>query len=459
MKRFGLALAMLLGIGNVLTGCQKKEAVDSPIKIELSVEEILVNGKEIATSEGNAVYAANDIIFYLEGQGIAYGEGTAADEHFQTEADVHTVVHITEPGDYEVCGKLSAGQIMIDLGKDADEEEDAVVNLILNNADITCTVAPAILFLNVYECGNDDPDEAEKDVDLTKAGANLILADGSVNHVSGSYVAKIYEEDSVELSEDGRSVKDAKKLYKFDGAVYSKRSMNVYGDGELTIDAENEGLCSDLHMTIHGGYINIYSGNDGINTSEDEVSVFTMNGGNLMVEVTGETGEGDGIDSNGWLLINGGTVFAYANSDSQDSGIDSDMGIHINGGTVVASGNMMDRIEGGGQEHIVFMMREKQTGGEIYQVKDSDDNLVLEVSLENAFQMLVVSDEDLKADDTYTLWLGDELLAESSRGGMMGGPGGFRGGRPGGMQPPEGFEPGERLKMPQGMEPPVKPEI
>ena len=62
----------------------------------------------------------------------------------------------------------------------------------------------------------------------------------------------------------------------------------------------------------------ITSGNDGINTNEDGVSVTTVNGGVLTIDVDGATGEGDGIDSNGWLVINGGTVIAAACGSSQD---------------------------------------------------------------------------------------------------------------------------------------------
>ena len=46
---------------------------------------------------------------------------------------------------------------------------------------------------------------------------------------------------------------DAKKLHKYDGAFYSKMSMNVGGEGSLYIRAENEGLDSELHLTINSG--------------------------------------------------------------------------------------------------------------------------------------------------------------------------------------------------------------
>ena len=191
---------------------------------------------------------------------------------------------------------------------------------------------------------------ARADVDTSAAGANVIIADGTINTVSGSYVERIYKPDSVVLSDDKTEVEDAEKLHKYDGAFYSKRSMNIFGGKEntgiLNIKAHNEGLDSEMHLTINGGDIRIESGNDGINTNEDGISVTTVNGGMLTIHVTGETGEGDGIDSNGWLVINGGTVVAAACSNSADAGIDSDMGIHINGGTVIATGHMLDRIEG-----------------------------------------------------------------------------------------------------------------
>lgn len=449
-------------------------AEEEIVKITLSNSEILVNDEKISEDTEADVYKANDIIFYLEDQGIEYGEGTKADEHSQIEADAHTVVHITKPGTYEISGTLEAGQIFVDLGEEAKTDPEAVVTLILNNADITCTVAPAIFFYNVYECAEvTDEEEADMDVDISSAGANIRIEDETKNKVYGSYVARIYE--SCELNEEGTEVVDSKKLHKYDGAVYSKMSMNVYGDtGSLSITAENEGLDTEMHLTIHGGNIDITSGNDGINTNEDNVSVFTMNGGTLNITVTGETGEGDGIDSNGWLVINGGTVNTYSCAASGDSGLDSDKGIYINGGTITASGNMLDEISGGEQAYAVFMSHEKQTGGEVYKIKDADENVILEVTPANDFTVLVVSAEEMTEDGSYTLWLGNTQIAEGTKGDMR--PGGDMpgGDMPEGMEPPEGFD-GERpekperdgmpegkgpddMKRPDGQEPPKKPE-
>lgn len=146
---------------------------DDITEIVLSDEAITVNGEVVSNSSDAAVYTANDVVFYLEGQGFTYGEGTETDEHSQEEADAHTVVHITKPGTYSLSGKLSAGQVAIDLGEDAEEDPNAVVNLILDNVDISCSVAPAVIFYNVYECGSTDEEAASMTVDTSAAGANV----------------------------------------------------------------------------------------------------------------------------------------------------------------------------------------------------------------------------------------------------------------------------------------------
>lgn len=425
---------------SVLTGCGKSGSVSKKNipaeetaeskKITLSDSGITVDGAAISDDETAAVYAAQDIVYYEEGQGVAYGAGTDADAHSQEEADAHTVVHITQPGTYTLSGTLSAGQIAVDLGDGAEEDPEAVVTIVLDGVDITCTVASAIIFYRVYECGSADMETATQTVDTSAAGANVVIADGTENRVTGSHVAKIYKPESVTLNADGTAVEEAKKLHKYDGALYSKMSMNVSGGeagtGTLEIVADNEGLDSELHLTINSGNIHILAGNDGINTNEDGVSVTTINGGTLRIEVTGETGEGDGIDSNGWLVINGGIV--------------------------IASGNMYDAVDGGNQTYAVFQFAQKQSGGQTYTLKNAAGETVLEMTPENAFQYLVVSAPGL-AEGEYTLWCGDTQLGAST--GSVGGPSGGMG-RPDG-QPPEGA-PGQKPEgADDGQQPPEPP--
>ena len=80
-----------------------------------------------------------------------------------------------------LSGFLSAGQIAVDLGEEAEEDPEAVVTLYLNGVDVNCDVAPAVIFYNVYECGSADEETATKDVDTSAAGANVVILDEPTN--------------------------------------------------------------------------------------------------------------------------------------------------------------------------------------------------------------------------------------------------------------------------------------
>lgn len=461
MKKFisaAIALSMLLSFascGKTQTSNDTEQKIDG-VKINLSDSEITVDGAPVTSNENETVYTANDIVYYEDGHDFTYGAGKEDDAHSKEEADGHTVVHITKPGTYVLSGKLSKGQVAVDLGEEAKTDKNAVVKLVLNGVDITTTVAPSIIFYNVYECGSDDTETAEKTVDTVDAGAIVQIADGTENTLNGSYVAKIYK--SVVLNEDGTEITDSKKLHKYDGALYSKMTMNIEGDtGILNVNAENEGIDSELHLTINGGIINIVSGDDGINTNEDGVSVTTVNGGTLNIKVSENAEEGDGIDSNGWIVINGGNIFSQACSKSGDAGIDSDNGIYINGGTLTATGNMLDEISGGAQNYAVFSFREKQEGSKAYELQNSNGEAVIKCTPENSFTYLILSSPKLQGGDYKLLADGKELSVAESAGGMKGG---FGGQRPEGMtgeSNPDGATPpqmpnGERPTPPDGSE-------
>ena len=408
---------------------------DGGRSLVLSQDQVTLDGQELSEGDEGAVTLSHDIVYYQEGQGADYGEGTAGEEHSAQEADAHLVVTIREAGTYRVSGELSQGQLAVDLGDEAEDDPSAVVTVILDGVDVTCTVAPAFMVYNVYECGSTDPETASATVDTTAAGINVVLADGSENTFTGSHVARIYKEGTTD------------KLHKYDGAFYSKMSMNISGESEgtgvLNIDGDNEGLDSELHLTINGGMINIRSQDDGINTNEDGVSVTTINGGTLQINA-GLGTEGDGIDSNGFLVINGGNVYSTANERSGDGGLDADGDILLNGGYVVALGTRNDAVsEDSQQEFMELSFASTLPAGSEIVLADPDGNGLLSFTTEKAAQSLTFSSAGLKQNVDYTLTVNG--MTQEYTGHQSGG---FGGGAPGGMGGPGG----SRMEIPDGLE-------
>jgi hypothetical protein len=373
--------ALALAGGSGLSG-EGRETI-----ITLADDGVLVDGSAISEDPSSSVYAGADIVYYEEGRGSSYGEGTYKDEHAASEAARHTVITITQPGVYRVSGTLTSGQIAVDLGSSAKKDSGAVVELILDGVDITCTVAPAIIFYNVWESAS-----------TTQAGAIVTLADDSENTVNGSHVARVYKEGTTS------------KLHKYDGAFYSKRSMIVRGEesgtGTLSIKADNEGLCSEMHLTIEGGAIRINSQDDGINANEDGVSVITINGGYLYIDA-GNGSEGDGIDSNGYLIINGGTLVSLANGRSGDGGIDADMDITINGGTVVALGSRNDATSlSSEQPYMELSYASVKSAGALIRITDQQGNEIVTFRPGKIYQSLTFSSPELLLDTVYHVYSG-----------------------------------------------------
>ena len=404
--------------------------------------------------------------------------------HSEEEAYANPVLHITVPGTYEISGTWQ-GQILIDLGDQDDtfSDENAKVKLILNGADVTCTVAPSLIFYSVYEADNEweDRESYGPEVDISGAGAQVIIADDSENTFSGANVyrmlkAKYKDEDSTE------AVKTQKKMRKTDGAFYSYRSMLIdggeKGNGVLNIISENEGLNSELHLTINGGKVNIQSQDDGINVNEDGVSVVTVNGGELHI-VAGLGMEGDGVDSNGYLVINGGVVISAAKPMS-DSGLDSDMGSYINGGYVVATGSAMDWAETDSKQVTMnLQFAGDQASDEAIIVTDRDGKVIFAYdpdkdettgSNNRGYRGAVISSPEFKTGEVYNVYIGGDVEGTDTDGlydistvtGFSGavrqaytgtdvrgfGPSGRMGGRPGEL--PEGEFPGRPMGRPDG---------
>ena len=122
-----------------------------------------------------------------------------------------------------------------------------------------------------------------------------------------------------------------------DDAIHAVTTVQIDG-GSFEISAA-EGI-EGTYIQINDGEIRIEASDDGVNAAYKSSActpTFEMNGGTLTV-VMG-AGDTDGIDSNGNIVVNGGTIDVTGNST-----FDCDGSAQYNGGTIIVNGQQVDSI-------------------------------------------------------------------------------------------------------------------
>ena len=122
-----------------------------------------------------------------------------------------------------------------------------------------------------------------------------------------------------------------------DDGIHAKAFVQIDG-GSFTIGAA-EGIEATA-VQLNDGSISIESWDDGVNAARKSTAYAVcveINGGEINI-VMG-AGDTDGIDSNGSLIVNGGTV-----NITGSSGFDYEGSASYNGGTLILNGQTLDSI-------------------------------------------------------------------------------------------------------------------
>ena len=137
-----------------------------------------------------------------------------------------------------------------------------------------------------------------------------------------------------------------------------------------------------MHLFINGGIIRIVGNDDAISANNENKSIVYVKSGKLFIN-GGLGQEGDGIDSNGWIIVDGGEIVSSAKA-GMDSGLDSDH-TRINGGIVMAVGSALDYATNECKQptmNLVFTGNVEPSS--VLSIKDSDGNEIMSYSANTA---------------------------------------------------------------------------
>ena len=357
----------------------------------VSINSLETSGYELVLKDASSTLDGKTLSS-TEVNGVTYADG---------------IIKITLEGTYILSGTLN-GQIKV--------SSTGTVKLVLNGVTIKNSASNGIIFTKAYELDSSTFNyNTAKSLDITKAGAQIIIADGTENTVNAAY-------------QDGK-----------DGAIHSDVSILITGeskgDGVLNVIASSEGIETDKHLFLNGGIVNIAAQDDGINASEDQACIVILRGGKLLIN-SGLGREGDGVDSNGYILVQGGEVYSHARPGA-DSGLDADISTIIDGGKVFSVGSSMDMSStSSGQPTMNLIFNSNVASSSTITVKDTDGNEIISYCADSTayisgterrtYLAAVVSHPNFKANGVYNLYMdGTQLGYTGNEGGQ--GPGGHGG--------------------------------
>ena len=284
----------------VVAGCAgKNSSTDNIVSTETEV-----NAEETAAQSETGTFSSADMFTerdlagtYEESEAVyvTLSDGGITGETAGVAINGQTVT-ITEEGTYVFSGTLSEGQIVVDA-------DDAKVQIVLDNVDITCATNAAVYVKS-----------ADK--------VFVTLAEGSQNTLRNTDEYVAVDDNNI------------------DAVIFSKSDLTLNGTGSLTIvSAEGHGIVSKDDLKITGGTYDITAaghalsgkdsvriadgtfvltaGKDGIhseNEDNEEKGYIYIADGDFTI-----TSDGDGMDASNIVQIEDGTFDITAGGGAANS--------------------------------------------------------------------------------------------------------------------------------------------
>lgn len=361
----------------ILDGSFDIDAANSAVKAKNTDDTELGN---IYIAGGIFTIEAEQDGFHATGS-IVVDDGTitvnSGDDGFH--ADLDTVIHsgtILVEKSYE---GLEGKRVVVNGGDITINASDDGINAANSGDDGANAINPGA---NAAGSGDDDSNAASSNNDSSAA-----VNSGDDSSISGAADGK----EPQQMPPDTENGSDMQPSQDFD-------PENAPSDGNApqNFDPGNAPSDGDAPQKMQGG---------------------PGGGGNseLYIKITGGTltvsADGDGLDSNGGLLVTGGTTIVYGPTSDGDSALDYDGSAIATGGTLAAIGSagMTESFsEDSTQPVITYYCTETQSAATTITLTDSDGSALFTIAPEKAYASIVFTCSEMKLDATYTLTAGTD---------------------------------------------------
>lgn len=248
------------------------------------------------------------------------------------------------------------------------------------------------------------------------------LKSGIYTRISGGEFSIDSSDDAVHSNGSTEINAGSFEISSGDDGIHSDDKLVLNG-GDIKITKSYEGI-EATEITFNGGSFDITAEDDGINAaggndssslgerpgqnpfeSDSEAQIY-INGGYLLVNASG-----DGIDSNGDITMNGGTLLVSGPENGGNGALDCGGTAVINGGTAVVTGSSDMAVtfsSDSKQASFMYNTDDYIDGGEsvcaVY-----GDRVIASFLPAKKYNSIVISTPELKVNKTYTLNIGGSV--------------------------------------------------
>ncbi len=401
------------------------------------------------------IFAQDDLTFNGEGTLIVVseeGHGIVAKDDLKITNGTYEITAAKKGLDANDSVRIANGSITITAGTDAihveNTEDTSKGYFYMENGTLNLTA------------------QAGDGIDAT---GQIQIEDGEINILAGGgYTNGEAKSDwfgpgqSTTSSDDSTSTKGLKSdvLIQIDGGTLAINaaddSLHSNGDvlinnGNLTLASGDDGIHADYTLTVTEGTIEILtshegfegytidiqagsiclvSNDDGFNAAGSGTPTLSISGGMIYVNSAG-----DGLDSNGQLLVSGGTITIDGPTDNGNGSLDYDTEATITGGTIIALGSsgMAENFGSGSTQGTILYSCNQQAAGTVVTLTDANGNEIINYTSAKAFSSVLISDPGIEAGQTYTLTIGSSSVTIEMTGTVYGQGSGMGMGGMGGM--------------------------
>lgn len=421
---------------------------DSTMVISGGTLNLTVSGNQSkALKSGQTmILSGGTITIHNSGDAVLVASGSGFDPSYCTAVKGNANISISG-ADITI---VSSGKASKSISSDSDIEiSDGTIHITNTGAGAKYTNTSGVSDAYVATCITTDGNLIISGGSVTTSSSGAagkgISVDGTltVGNETSSPVLNITTTGAkVYISGSGQNSEYAEvKAIKCDGAV------TIY-NGTFTIASADDGIKSGASITfnnatvnitgciegIEAPYITVNSGNINVKGSDDcfnatfgnggetnDGSMLTINGGNIVVNTTG----GDGLDSNGNMIINGGTTIVHGPPSSPEVALDFNGYCNVNGGFLIASGtnsNMTQAPSSTSTQHCLLAKSNSVLSSTtLFHLQDAAANNIVTFQPVSNYYSVILSSADLMNGGSYSIYTGGTCTGTNNNGLYTGG--------------------------------------